>query len=189
MIEERVADSTTCAQCGASNTVRSDRCWLCHAALSPAGQVAAAGSLGDSPFAAVHQEAQRTFTLSSLFLVMTLIAVCLGVLVQAPGLGVPLAVLSAPALIRTVWVRSKRKTRGQPMTVWDKALVFLGSLAIVATIAASAAGAFVGICFSLGWVAFGVNSQGLFALAWLLGIGGGLLIAGLLFRWLWWRGS
>ena len=136
---------------------------------------------------------QRTFTLSSLFLVMTLIAVCLGVAVQLPGLGIPLAILCTPALIRTMLIRARRRAKGRSMTAGEKVLVFLGSLAVVTTIAVAAGGAFVAVCFSLGLGGFIVsdNAQGfwiaLMIAGWVLGIGLGLTVGFFLVRWLWKR--
>lgn len=139
---------------------------------------------------------QRTFTLSSLFLVMTLIAVCLGVAVQLPGLGIPLAILCTPALIRTMLIRARRRAKGRSMTAGEKVLVFLGSLAVVTTIAVAAGGAFVAVCFSLGLAGFSVSLGGssstrlgaaLFIAGWVLGIGLGLTVGFFLVRWLWKR--
>jgi hypothetical protein len=174
-----------CPECGAEKQAAADDCWLCKASRLESGTKVEPAK-AESLVAEAHDPTHQTFTLNSLLLIVTLVAVCLGVVVQAPGLGVPLALLSAPALFRTVRIRSIRRTRGVAMSGFDKALVFLGSLAVVTIITAASLAAFVAICFSMGLVAFEINSQGLFGLAWILGIGGGLLVGVLLFRWLWW---
>jgi hypothetical protein len=174
-------DRIECPECSAGNPGGAIKCWSCDEPLPSV-----------NPFlCTVHpdraaQETQPTFTLASLLLIITMVAVCLAIAVQAPGIGIPLAFLSAPALVRTILVRAKRRNRGEPMNATDKSLVFLGSLAIVTTIGAAACAAFCAICFSMGLVAFEINSTGLFVVAWTLGIVAGLLVGGLLFRALWW---
>ena len=78
--------------------------------------------------------AAATFSLSSVFLVMTLAAVAAGVLAAAPGLGVLFLFIATPALIRTMEVSFLRKLQGTPMTPRAKVLEFLLSIAIVVLI-------------------------------------------------------
>jgi hypothetical protein len=168
-----------CAQCGAEVADGRQTCWLCGAAQQPVGEAAI------SP--AAQRQAVRSFGLDSMFLVTALVAVCLGVFVQAPGLGIGLAILSAPALVRTTGIRTRRKSRGQPMSVGEKIVAFAGSLAVVTTIAVASLGTFVAICFPMGAAAFDANAQILFGLAWVFGILGGLVVGFFLIRRLWRR--
>ena len=178
-----------CPRCGADVEPGRMTCWLCSA---PLGVAARAGE-GASPAAAIPRTAfvppDHTYSLQSLLLIITLVAVSLGIAVQVPGLGIPLAVLAAPALIRTMVIRGRRRVKGQPMTAGDKVLAFLGSLAVVAVIATASIGAFVAICFSIGLAAFSANSGILMVAAWVLGIGVGGTIGFFLIRWLWLRAA
>jgi len=82
----------------------------------------------------------HSYTLASLMLIMTLISVFLGVTVRSPALGTALAFLCVPALVRTIMIRARLKTRGLPMSLSDKVFAFLRSLGVVAVIAAASAG-------------------------------------------------
>ncbi len=132
---------------------------------------------GENPWAApslpVHPNAS-TFTLGSLMLVIALIAVCLGVTVEVPGLGILLIVLAAPALVRTLLNVSHSKAEGVTLTLPQKAALFLGSLGIVALIALGALIAFVITCVPAGFV--GIETDGNVGIV--LAIGAGLIAAG-----------
>ena len=52
------------------------------------------------------------FGLSSLLLITTLVAVIMSVSVMVPGIGILLAIISVPALVRT-YVLVRRKREGQ----------------------------------------------------------------------------
>jgi hypothetical protein len=85
----------------------------------------------------VAKETAATFSLSSVFLVMTLAAVAAGVLAAAPGLGILFLVIATPALARTMVVSSQRKRLGVAMTPGAKILHFLHSTALTLVILAS----------------------------------------------------
>ena len=115
-------DSRTirCPSCGGENTVGKSRCFLCGEPL------AVTPGEANNPWAAPAAEVNlspRTFTLGSLMLVIALIAVCMGVLVEIPGLGVVLILVTTPALIRTLRAVSKGKQTGKPLVWWDKLIV------------------------------------------------------------------
>ena len=65
-----------------------------------------------------------TFQISSLLLVIAVIAVCLGIAHENIILGIILAVVVVPALVYTVVVAEKRSAGGSPMAVLDKAATF-----------------------------------------------------------------
>jgi hypothetical protein len=85
-------------------------------------------------------------------LVIALIAVCLGVLVEIPGLGVVLLLVSTPALIRTLMAVSRGKAAGRPLSGWEKMTVFAGSLGVVAVIGLASLIAFIATCFPVGLI-------------------------------------
>jgi hypothetical protein len=79
-----------------------------------------------------------------LLLVITLIAVCLGLFMALPGLGIIAAIVAAPALIHVLVAREREQAVGTPTALGDKLLTFATS-----TAAALAA-------LTLGGAAFGV---------------------------------
>ena len=172
-----------CSECGASNSDGAGKCWLCAATMRDVNPFAS--PVAEPP--AFVSWNPRSFSLATLLAVLTLTAVCIGVTVQAPGIGIGLAVLSAPALVRTVGIGKRHKAKGQPLTIGAKLLAFLGSLAVVTTIAVASFIAFVVICFSIGLASHESNNEALFILGWILGIvvGGGIGL--FIIRWLWWR--
>jgi len=169
-----------CSNCGTENGPQRTQCWLCREPIGPA----------DQPPAAMHTSVPavrttRTFSLSSLMLLTALAAVCLGVMRQSLGLGIVLAILATPALLRTVFLAQKKKGPGGSMSSGEKVATFIGALAVVTTIGAAACVAFVAICFPIGLATFNMHgaSSGV-ALAFLFGIAAGLgtLALGI---WLW----
>jgi hypothetical protein len=115
---------------------------------------------------------------------MTACATVFGVFHASPGLGIALAVLSAPALIRTAMLNSIWKRAGQPLTLGQKILSFLGSLLVVVLIVVSTCCAFLTTCFPLGAISFGFSNL-LGVGAWVLGILAGVLVCGSLVYELW----
>jgi hypothetical protein len=92
------------------------------------------------------------FSIETLLLVMTLIAVLAGLFHYSPGLAVTLIVVSIPALVRTVFVGRREKRRGQRVTAGGKIGHFLLSLVIMYAVWVAATMAFVvaavGTCFA-----------------------------------------
>src|SRR5947209_19328352 len=114
---------SNCPECGAPLAAGAEKCWLCaikHERPIGADRAPAAESPPEPPVAASLDASpppgdtslNRTFSLSSLFLWTTLLAVILGVVRIAPGLGIGLAILSLPAALFTVAAvgRCKRRT-------------------------------------------------------------------------------
>jgi hypothetical protein len=129
--------------------------------------------------------AAARFSLASLMLVVTLAAVLFGVIAMRPGIGIALAVLSLPALVRTVGIQVRRREAGAPLAPLDRAMAFLASLAVATVIAVAAGASFVAICFPVGLAAFGTDSAPLAVVGWILGIVAGLVVGFFLARWLW----
>lgn len=129
--------------------------------------------------------ALRTFGLESILLVVTLVAVILGVAAWAPGLGIALGVVSTPALMRAIGIRVRKKARGEMMTAGEKILAFTSSLGIVLTILLAFLVMFFVVCFSTGVVATSLNSMGLLILGLILGIGSSLYVSYRFARVLW----
>lgn len=90
------------------------------------------------------------WSLGGLLLVVTLIAVCLGLFVNSPGLGILATIAALPALIRTVLLAQQREQLGRPLTTVDKWTAFLGSIGVamasLTILAVVAAGTFFFVC-------------------------------------------
>ena len=141
----------------------------------------------DEPPAVLPGAASWTFSLSSVLLIITLIAVCLGVGALDLGwdggewgLGIALAVLAAPALLRASVAASRRRAEGQPMSAPEKAGMFLTSLCIVVLIIVSGVAAWAVTCFGLASVSLELAVVGIGA-----GVLTGLVAMFLMIYWLW----
>ena len=189
MVIDPLNDTNLCPVCGADNSARPQApCWMCHA---PPNASAA------RPFLTTAPPVQ--FSLATMFLLMTLIAVCLGVFVLAPGLGILLAIVSLPALARTVMVAGRRRQAGRRMTFADKLSAFLASLVLAIATAVSVGVAFYVMCWFgvSAWV--GLRAEAPFAdalshharynllavAAFGSGLIGGIIVAVLMFRRFW----
>lgn len=83
----------------------------------------------------------------SLILVLGLIVVLVSLMFAAPGLGILLSLIAAPALIRTAVVVGRRnRTRGEDMTASEKSALFMASFAGVFLAAIASAAAFGVTC-------------------------------------------
>lgn len=174
-----------CPECGAEYPEQGARCWLCGSPLpaeAPAGEAAAL----PAESAAAPPVPQWTFGLSSLMLVTTLVAVCLGLGSIAPGLGIVLAIVSAPALVRTFVASARRKASGERLTPAEKLTAFFGSVGVVVIVGISAAIAFYATC----WIACGAAAavgadEGAFLVGIVVGVLVGIVVLVLMLRWLW----
>ena len=136
--------SATCPHCQAQQPGEVDRCWLCGGALS--ATIDAATDPAD-------QAARRdhfSFSLSTLFLLMTLASVCFGLLAVWPGLGIPVCVLLVPVLIRTTMVVRRREAAGTAVSRAARVSLMASSFGVatvLAVVVSSAAfSGFCGVC-------------------------------------------
>ncbi|MBC8870046.1 MAG: hypothetical protein H8E44_11545 [Planctomycetes bacterium] len=118
-----------CPECGAIVRGEADKCWLCGSSHYPVAELVGPG---ESPFA---ERTDAQFSLSTLMLGVTLLAVLFGVFCMAPGAGVVLAVLVVPPFLATCIFTKHRKARGQPMSAVAKLGVFGSTFGIVIVIA------------------------------------------------------
>jgi hypothetical protein len=72
-----------------------------------------------------------------------------GLIATAPGLGVVLAVLATPALIRAGMISARRQSEGAPLTGGERVGAFLASLGVVVLTGVAAVAAFYGTCFAV----------------------------------------
>ena len=160
-----------CPECGAELAVGQARCWLCARALSEAES--------SNPYASpqpVGENIDYQVSLASLFLIMTLSAVGTGLFLVAPGLGVLFAVLSVPALVRTIVAAKQQWRAGAALTIGEKMGVFVVSFFIMVAIGIASSVAFGVACTGglLLGLGIGVNDP---TPAFVLGIGFGLIAA------------
>lgn len=134
-----------CTDCGANNPDHLSECWLCK---MPLVELAASST----PFkpTAYQQHAGLQFSFASLMVTIALIAVLLGVFRLAPGLGVLLTIIVAPAWIRTCLTVAFRSSDRGEVSFGQKAGIFAVSLAMIIGIGvmliAAVVGAFAVFC-------------------------------------------
>ena len=80
---------------------------------------------------------------------IALIAVCLGVIREAPGLGVPLAVVSFIALTRTMIVSASREGGAQPLSAVEKLAVFFATISMAFVVMFCVAIALFATCYAV----------------------------------------
>jgi hypothetical protein len=175
-----------CPEC--DFTFQGPRCPLCGRTLT-----ASDGPTHSIGGGALHQNrAAGSFGLSTLFMFITLLAVCLGVGLAAPGLGILLGVLGVPAFFRASAWTAREKAAGRAPDAADRFGLFLGSLGIIFVIGLAGCIAFLAAC----WVSclaveasgtfrggsFGITDAGIILIN---VVAGGLAL--LLFGWLLWK--
>src|SRR5262245_47531384 len=106
-----------CPECGASCPTDAPRCWLCQRDLKSSGENPFAPSAAIGPHA---EPAAGQFSIATVLLVTTLVAVCLGVFRLSPGFGLAMIAFSAPALIRTFIVGVRYKQTGQRLSIGEE---------------------------------------------------------------------
>ena len=133
-----------CPQCDAQVDPAAKYCWLCNAMLpSP---IAGAARLPPIRAQLVDSSSRPLqYGISSLLLVITFVAILCSIIKMSPGLGIVIAILTLPAMIRTVLVAFRRREDGRPMSPADKTSVFLLTMAISLCVVVASCAAF---CFT-----------------------------------------
>ena len=165
-----------CPSCGANVRAETTRCWLCFWPLPPIKKgpsltpaeihlVPTAAHETDSIRRGPPRAATRQFSLATILLTITLIAVCLGVYHHWPGLGVLVAAMATPALIGTIALGAGRRQRGLPMTTTDKIVAFFAMFGVLFLVLISAVAALLVAC---GYLALGM--EGMQGRQWIVGL-------------------
>jgi hypothetical protein len=159
--------STESVQCGECGALLGDRdvCWLCGAPVVVSAELV--HPPGVSPFVPDWEQKRRAsasqFSLESLMLVITLISVCLGMIVAAPGIGLLVVIVAVPALVRTLVVGRYRKEAASPLNLGEKVMAFLASTGIIIGIMLAGLIAYwvacIGTCFAVLGVAQTATEQ------------------------------
>lgn len=140
------ADSVVCTDCGSTNAAGAQQCWLCHHPLS-AAETPARKSRGFSPLNISASDPR----ISNVCLLFSMALVVIGVSLEDPGLGIALAVVLMPAVIRTLLISRNEARHGRPQSLPGLLAAMLGSLFVVVTIGVAAAAAFFCVCFAGFW--------------------------------------
>jgi len=181
-----------CPECGAAHRLGAKSCWLCGAKFPVSGPDQ---GVPTSPFAASQASSTEataaTFSLSSLFLVMTLAAVAAGVFAAAPGLGVLFLLVATPALVRTMIATSRQKARGIPSAPGEKVVAFLGSIGVVLLLILSVGVALFTACWTAcaGGAVLSSAGEGPMIAGGVAGAVVGLALSGWVLRRIWHRGK
>lgn len=125
-----------------------DRCPLCGR-FNDRAEHRSGWMAEDNPYAAPAPVGPPgAFSLATLLLVVTGLAVVFGLMTVAPGLGILVLVLMVPALVRTqALTRRDDERAGRQSTFGEKVGAFVVSLALMALIAIAAGVAILAACF------------------------------------------
>jgi hypothetical protein len=149
-----------CRDCGAAIQPQDSQCWLCHRLLAVEAELVEPGSPLAPQYAPPKWVNPAQFSLETLMLVITLIAVCLGMIMAAPGVGVLVAIVAAPALVRTLVAGYQDRQAGTPMTLGEKLLTFAASTGVTLAVLVTGGTAFAAACAGSIFVACGLESAG-----------------------------
>jgi hypothetical protein len=144
-----------CPECGAGVRTDAVRCWLCHRELGARDPYSPPAEIALVPGSGAAQ-----FSLATILLVTTLVAVCLGVFRISPGFGVIVVVLATPALVRTIVAGTREKQRGHRLSVAEKIGTFVASFGVMILACVAGIAAFLAACFGTCGLATAMNSAG-----------------------------
>jgi hypothetical protein len=128
----------SCPDCRADVPASAVLCWRCRRVFPKGPRAEGAIVVAEGVNESLENRTKFQFTLASILLILTFAAVLMSIIVTVPGLGILLAILSVPALARTAYVSMYRGSRGRPLTIGEKAGIFiawisLGLVVLVAT--------------------------------------------------------
>jgi hypothetical protein len=178
----------SCPECGAIRyRLGAHRCWLCNADLAAVPEVQEGRPSADAERGLVPvPHGERHFRLQTrpdspalIVIAVLFLMVAAALIVSLPGLGIILAILATPALVRAVMVAGRRQREGAPLTPGEKAGAFLTSLGIVVTVGVASFAAFWVTCFALVMGGLTLSGESSWGLVFLLSICAGLVPGGL----------
>ena len=120
----------TCPTCGAMLPQKPASRAPTDAELLPVAEFAETMPSKGQPLEPLGRDSGVSGSSISLLLVaLALILVCIGVSIESPGLGILLALVAAPAMIRTLVVHERRQGQGRPLSPAGAIGVFFASFA------------------------------------------------------------
>jgi hypothetical protein len=125
-----------CPACGAYVGDSDGRCWFCERPREAGDRRTPVTIHGPSvvpapPRPEPPRQGLLQFSIGTLLLVTTLIAVCLGVSVAVPPLGIPLSIVAAGGLLRTCVVGKHMQRLGLHFSVEEKLIEFVISCGVM----------------------------------------------------------
>lgn len=132
-----------CPHCRASRRPGDTRCWLCGAIVERNGHTPLTDEPNRVPIAS-----SGGFSLATLMMFMTLVAVVCGLIGIAPGIGIALAAILLPGLAHTAISVRGEQAKGRSLTSGDQVVMFFGSLSLVVVAGVAASIAFGITCYS-----------------------------------------
>jgi hypothetical protein len=121
---------------------------------------------------------------------MTLIAILSSLIGMNPGLGIVVAIVAVPALVRTCFTATRRGARGQPLSVEGKVALFLLTVSMTVIVIVAAGAAFFLTCLAIFVTGMNVgphpNESALLQIALTVGLVVSLVVV-MLFAWLFWN--
>ncbi len=181
-----------CPHCGAEIfSTSATECWLCHERITPPTSTAPDTADDRDLAALLRRPARKGDNPAWIVFGVLAILVCLGLATEGPGVLIVLLILATPALIRAALASWRQANLGAPLTGLDIAGTFLSSVGIVAVIGLASFAAFFVACFAvcLGQVAASSTGRGIGDSLLYVSVGAGilpgLLVAAVLFRFLW----
>jgi hypothetical protein len=130
------ASAVLCPACGAYAGDAEGRCWFCKRQFEPSDRRTPVRIHSESVVYATAKPLGRLegglqFSLGTLLLLTTLIAACLGISVAVPPLGIPLSIIAAGGLVRTLVVGKQYQRLGLPFPLGEKLTEFIISCGVV----------------------------------------------------------
>ena len=141
-------NAARCPDCGATKQSAESVCWLCGVKV-----VNAPARLRPSPSQA--RDEGKVSTITTVAILVAMAAVCLGVWIESPGLGVAFMVLLTPGLVRMLYEAVTSRIEGAPLTLGEKIETLVRSTVafagILVTLAVASGVAFFVFClYSVG---------------------------------------
>jgi hypothetical protein len=185
------SQSIICPVCTAANPADAIVCRRCDVPLKKDEAVAddfsrqaALDRMRDDPSHGMQ------FSLSSVLIGLTVVAILFGIMAQMPGIGMFIAFCCLPAFIRTSLLIRKRERMGRKTSTEHKALSFVGSIVFAlitsAVVLIASVGTFCTICLTGGTKGGG----GLIFFSGTVAVVVTVVVAYFLFKWSrsrWWR--
>jgi hypothetical protein len=136
-----------CHACQAQLKIGDAKCWLCGApAVFDVNAPVATNRPADSPMTTSRGVA--SFSLSTLMMFVTLVAVVCGVFSIAPGVGAALALVLMPVLTHMVIAARREEAMGYTLRPGERFILFFGSLGLVVVAGVAASITFGISCFA-----------------------------------------
>lgn len=173
-----------CPFCHSKQFGPSQTCWRCGKSLDESPVVESLSEMYSASMPAPADLEPPTperfsFSLGTMFWLMTIASVCLVLFALHPGLGIFACIIGTPVFLRTIKVVRHREQLGGKVNAVEKATLFLGSFAMGSVLAfLSLGGAFCCICGGFVVLFSGVDGHGMLPLAGAFCIGGIVAIVG-----------